>query len=178
MAALLHSSRIVPAVRYSRLAYVELTVTDPTRSAAFYRDIVGFEITRYRPGIGAFMTCGVIHHNLALSKADPDAPKPQKGQIGLNHFAFKVENYEALQRAYNRMLEAEVTISSITDHGITRSMYFLDPDGLQMELFADGFADQKEGMRYIKSTQAHGDPLDLTQPEPVQPEIPAVQLVP
>jgi catechol 2,3-dioxygenase len=160
------------------IGHLVINVTDVDKSVEFYRDVVGFEITRYRPGIGAFMSCGVIHHNLALSKASPDAPRPQKGQVGLNHFAFKVENYETLQRAYDRFLEAGVVISNITDHGITRSLYFEDPDGLTMELFADGFADQKEGMRYIKSTQAHGDHLDLTGPEPARPEIPATQLVP
>jgi catechol 2,3-dioxygenase len=155
------------------IGHLVLNVTDIDRSVAFYCDVVGFQQSRYTPAVGAFLTCGVIHHNLALFKASADSPPPQKGHVGLNHFAFKVENYEALQQAHDRLVEAGAVINSVTDHGITRSVYFQDPDGIVMELFADAFADQEEGMRYIRSTRAHADPLDITAPEPPQPEIPA-----
>jgi len=39
-----------------------------------------------------FLTCGVMHHNLALFKALAGAQPCQKGQIGLNYFALKVAN--------------------------------------------------------------------------------------
>ena len=160
------------------IGHLVLNVTDIDRSVAFYCDVVGFQKSRHTPGVGAFLTCGVIHHNLALFKAAPDAVPLQKGQVGLNHFAFKVENYESLQQAHDRLVEAGAVIDHIVDHGITRSVYFLDPDGIVMELFADTFADQAEGMRYIRSTRAHADPLDITGPEPAKPEIPDEVLAP
>lgn len=162
------------------IGHLVINVSDVDRSVAFYCDVVGFQPSRYSPGSGggAFLTCGVIHHNLALSKASPDAPPPQKGQIGLNHFAFKVENYEALQQAHERLVEAGAVIDHITDHGITRSVYFQDPDGIVMELFADTFADQAEGMRYMRATRSHADRLDITAPEPPKPEIPDQVLTP
>jgi catechol 2,3-dioxygenase len=153
------------------IGHLVLNVSDVDRSVAFYCDLIGFQAVRHEPGRSAFLTCGVIHHNLALFRASPDAAPPQKGQIGLNHFAFQVENYEALQRAYDRLVEAGVTINSTTDHGITRSVYFQDPDGIVMELFADAFPDRAEGMRYIRSSRAHADPLDITGPEPARPAI-------
>src|SRR5437899_3632534 len=117
------------------IGHLVLNVTDVARSTAFYRDVVGFQVARYRPnGTGAFLTCGVVHHNLALFKAPEGAQPSQKGQIGLNHFAFKVENYGALQEAHKRLVEANPTIDHIADHGRTRSVYFLDPDEIEMEL--------------------------------------------
>src|SRR5262245_63782931 len=112
------------------IGHIVLNVTDVERSTRFYRDVVGFQVSRYRPdGTGAFLTCGVVHHNLALFKAPAGARPPEKGAIGLNHFAFKVESYRALQAAHERLVEARATIDHIVDHGMTRSVYFLDPDG-------------------------------------------------
>jgi len=73
-----------------------------------------------------FLTCGIVHHNLALFKAPADAQPLQRGQIGLNHFAFKVESYSALQEAHKRLVATNATIDHIVDHGMTRSVYFLD----------------------------------------------------
>ena len=126
--------------RPKEIGHVVLNVTNVERSTTFYRDVVGFQVARYRPnGTGTFLTCGVVHHNLALFKA-PDGAQPiQKGQIGLNHFAFKVESYKVLQDAHERLIDAGATIDHIVDHGMTRSVYFLDPDGIEMELFCDTF---------------------------------------
>ena len=155
------------------IGHLVLNVTDVARSTAFYRDVVGFQVARYRPnGTGAFLTCGVVHHNLALFKAPEGAQPSQKGQIGLNHFAFKVESYKGLQEAHKRLVEAEATIDHIVDHGMTRSVYFLDPDGIEMELFCDTFATEEEGLTFMKSTGGRATPLDITAPEPARPATP------
>jgi catechol 2,3-dioxygenase len=155
------------------IGHVVLNVSDVERSTKFYRDVVGFQVARYRPdGTGAFLTCGVVHHNLALFKAPAGAQPVQKGQIGLNHFAFKVESYEALQKAHERLVAADATIDHIVDHGMTRSVYFLDPDGIEMELFYNTFDTEAEGLVYMKSTPGQATPMDITAPEPARPDIP------
>src|SRR4029450_4197552 len=61
------------------IGHIVLNVTDVERSTRFYRDVVGFQVSRYRPdGTGAFLTCGVVHHNLALFKAPAGARPPGK----------------------------------------------------------------------------------------------------
>jgi catechol 2,3-dioxygenase len=155
------------------IGHLVLNVTDVARSTAFYRDVVGFQVSRYRPdGSGAFLTCGIVHHNLALFKAPADAQPAQRGQIGLNHFAFKVESYTALQEAHKRLIEANATIDHIVDHGMTRSVYFLDPDGIEMELFCDTFDTEAEGLAFMKATPGQAKPIDITAPEPARPAIP------
>jgi catechol 2,3-dioxygenase len=150
------------------IGHVVLNVTDVERSTKFYRDVVGFQVSRFRPdGTGAFLTCGIVHHNLALFKAPADARPTQKGA-----FAFKVENYQLLQAAHKRLIEANATIDHIVDHGMTRSVYFLDPDGIEMELFCDTFATEEEGLAYMKSTRGGAAPMDIAAPEPPRPEIP------
>ena len=55
---------------------------------------------------------------------------------------------------------------------MTRSVYFLDPDGIEMELFSDTFATQEEGLAYMKATPGGADPMDINAPEPVRAAIP------
>ena len=156
------------------IGHLVLNVADVERSASFYRDVVGFEVARMRPDrSGAFLTCGVVHHNLALFKAPTGAQGAQRGQIGLNHFAFQVDDYKALQEAYRRLTAAKATIDHIVDHGMTRSVYFLDPDGLMMELYCNTFATEEEGLAFMKATPGQATPMDIAQPEPPRPVIPA-----
>lgn len=155
------------------MGHVVLNVADVEKSTKFYSDVVGFQVTKHRPDwTGAFLTCGVVHHNLALFKAPEGAEPYRKGQIGLRHFAFKVENYKALQDAHARLVAAGTKIDHVSDHGNTRSVYFLDPDGMLMELFSDTFVKNEDGLAYLRSTTARATPLDITAAEPPVPDIP------
>ena len=155
------------------IGHLVLNVSDVERSAKFYTDVVGFQLARMRPDrSGAFLTCGVVHHNLALFKASADAQPARKGQIGLNHFAFEVESYQALQSAHGRLVGAGAVIDHIVDHGMTRSVYFLDPDGLMMELYCNTFATEEEGLAFMKATPGQATPMDISGPEPARPSIP------
>ena len=156
------------------IGHLVLNVADVERSTKFYHDVVGFEVARMRPDrSGAFLTCGVVHHNLALFKAPAGAQRAQKGQIGLNHFAFQVDDYQALQDAYRRLTAADAVIDHIVDHGMTRSVYFLDPDGLMMELYCNTFETEEEGLAFMKATPGQATPMDIAAPEPTRPVIPA-----
>ncbi len=155
------------------IGHLVLNVSDVARSTAFYRDVVGFQVSRYGPdGNRTFLTCGATHHNLALFKAPAGAQPRQKGQIGLNHFAFKVESYQALQQAHQRLVEAHAVIDHMVDHGLSLSVYFLDPDGIMMELFCDTFDKQAEGLAFMKATSGQAKPIDITAPAPRRPAIP------
>jgi len=60
----------------------------------------------------------------------------------------------------------------LVDHGMTRSVYFLDPDGIEIELFCNTFATEEEGLAYMRSTMGGGAPMDIAAPEPPRPRIP------
>lgn len=156
------------------IGHLVLNVSDVARSTAFYRDVVGFQVARYGPdGKRNFLTCGVMHHNLALFKA-PDGAQPlQRGQVGLNHFAFKVADYQALQQAHQRLKAAHAQIDRVVDHGMSLSVYFFDPDGIMMELFCDTFGSQAEGLAFMQATPGQAKPFDITADAPAPPAIPA-----
>ena len=117
-----------------RIGHLVLNVKDVEASTKFYTEILGFEISPQRPdGSGTFLTCGKIHHDLALFKAPEDAAPVTPGGLGLNHFAVQVEDLDALKEVYHTLQEQGVPIQRTTDHNMTKSVYFHDPDGNAIE---------------------------------------------
>jgi len=56
---------------------------------------------------------------------------------------------------------------------MTLSVYFLDPDGIMMELFCDTFDSHAEGLAFMQATPGQAKPIDITDPAPARPVIPA-----
>jgi 2,3-dihydroxy-p-cumate/2,3-dihydroxybenzoate 3,4-dioxygenase len=76
--------------RYRKLGYAALNVTDVTRTAAFYRDIVGLDQSEIGAEGEAYLRCSRDHHNIVLYRAA--AP-------GLKRVGFELENGTELERA-------------------------------------------------------------------------------
>src|SRR3989344_8693188 len=65
-------------------------------------------------------------------------PEPRRLRTGLYHIGFKVgDTPEDIQNAYRELKEKGVTIMGASDHTVTHSVYILDPDGNELELYAD-----------------------------------------
>lgn len=58
------SAPIDPAVR---IGHVHLKVADLERSLAFYRDVLGFELTQRFGSQAAFLSAGGYHHHIGLN---------------------------------------------------------------------------------------------------------------
>lgn len=124
------------------LGHVVLYVRDVGRSAAFYRDVLGFREV-LGPAAGGFpaamFSSGRTHHELLLIEVGQDAqPIPQGRRVGMYHFGLKVgDTDDELRNVLGRLREAGVTVVGASDHGITHSLYVLDPDGNELELYVD-----------------------------------------
>ena len=144
-------------VQPKRVGHLVLNVKDVETSTKFYTEVLGFQIALERPGFGTFLTCGKIHHDLALFQASEDAAPVQKGALGLNHMALQVEDFDMLTE-YHSILKDVGIIDRTTDHGMTSSIYLTDPDGNGIELFcnnqdypAEGLAIMSDGTRENKT---------------------------
>ncbi len=124
-------------MQIKELGHVVLYVTDLTQSADFYRDTLGFkEIFR---GEGtALYSSGRTHHELLLIEIG-GSPKARRGiEPGLYHIGLKIgDSDEELRRAYDELKIKGVTIVGSGDHTVTHSLYILDPDGNELELYVD-----------------------------------------
>jgi catechol-2,3-dioxygenase len=152
-------------MKLKRIGHVALRVSDEDRSRAFYRDILGFDVSEQDPEHGGtFMTLGENFHTIDVFPT-PDAEnaqKPKMGQVGLFHIAFEVAEYCDLKGAYKSLLEHNVEISHCTDHVSQRSIYFADPDGNRLEIY---YEVPGALQRYTKEARGDNDvPLQVTRP--------------
>jgi catechol-2,3-dioxygenase len=123
------------------LGHLVLYVRNVQRSAAFYRDVLGWEVafpTTLGMPVAAF-TSGRTHHELLLIEVGEEAtPQPHGRHLGLYHFGLKVgDTDDELREAVRRLQEAGVPIVGSSDHTVTHSLYILDPDGNEIELYID-----------------------------------------
>lgn len=119
------------------LGHVVLYVADLSRSADFYRDTLGFPEIARQPGM-AIYTTGRTHHEMLLIEIGGAARPKHIPEPGLYHIGFKVGNtHEELKAVYHELKAKGVHITGMSDHKVTHSLYILDPDGNELELYAD-----------------------------------------
>ncbi|NHN42499.1 biphenyl-2,3-diol 1,2-dioxygenase [Halorubellus sp. JP-L1] len=123
------------------VGHVHLKVRDADRAVEFYTDVLGLEVTE-RHGSFAFLSFGDRHHDVALQGVGADAPGPGPG-VGLYHTAFEVDAGATLAAVYERVRERDVAVSPV-DHGISKAIYFDDPDGNGVEVYLDTRADRDQ----------------------------------
>lgn len=124
-------------MKIHELGHVVLYVTELEKLADFYRDTLGFcEILRRWPM--AVFSAGRTHHELLLIEVGGEARHSIRPEPGLYHIGFKVADLpDDLKKVYRELKEMRVPIVGLADHGVTHSIYIKDPDGNELELYAD-----------------------------------------
>jgi catechol 2,3-dioxygenase len=123
------------------LGHLVLYVRDLERSATFYGEVLGWQ--RAFPSIpgmpAAAFTSGRTHHELLLIEVGEGAAAVPAGRrLGLYHFGLKVgDTDEELRQVVTQLKAADVEIVGASDHTVTHSLYILDPDGNEIELYID-----------------------------------------
>lgn len=120
-------------IRYKRLAYVALSVTNLERSTAFLKNIVGLQDGGPPSGDEIFLRCSGDHHNVVLRHgAEP----------GIHRLAFEMESERALTALVNHLhslgiVTTELSAAECTALGQMRSVRFREPNtGTTLELIA------------------------------------------
>jgi catechol-2,3-dioxygenase len=143
-------------MKVQELGHAVLYVRDLERSVHFYGDLLGL------PRIGdawvaaTAFSGGRTHHELLLIEVgEAAAPLPPGRRVGLYHLGFKIGTTDdELREAIAELTEAGVTIVGVSDHTVTHSLYVLDPDGNEIELFVD----------VLPEDAWHDDPTLVMQP--------------
>ncbi len=121
----------------TRLNHAVLYVRDAKRTAGFFAKYLGFVTTTESPG-GVFMQCSaesMNDHDLAFFTIGDDAVDANSGQkaVGLYHLAWEVPTLGELVKLQDVLKEAGSLVGA-SSHGVSRSLYCKDPDGLEFEL--------------------------------------------
>ncbi len=128
-------------MQVKELGHLVLYVQDLERSAAFYGDVLGWD-RAFPTTLGfpaAAFTSGRTHHELLLIEVgEGAAPVPEGRRLGMYHFGLKVgDSDDELREVVEHLAEVGVTIVGASDHTVTHSLYVLDPDGNELELYID-----------------------------------------
>jgi catechol 2,3-dioxygenase len=120
-----------------RIGHVHLKVADIDRALAFYRGVLGFQVTQQWPG-AAFMAAGDYHHHIAVNTWESlGAEPPPPGTTGLFHLAILYPTRAKLADALRRVTEAGIPLDGAADHGVSEALYLRDPDNNGVELYWD-----------------------------------------
>ena len=114
-----------------------IRVRDLKRSEEFYTKFMGLEVSdRGGDSMVFFRSNQSVHHDLAIAKIAGDAPGPEQDRVGLYHFAYEFDSFDQIRDAYRLANEMGIRIAGFGDHGESKGLYILDPDGIEIELSA------------------------------------------
>ncbi len=157
---------------------MHLRVADLDRSLAFYRGVLGFEITQRYGSRAVFLAApgdtpgSGYHHHIGLNTWESArGTPPPPGCTGLYHFAILYPTRAALADALRRLRSAGVSLDGASDHGVSEALYVRDPDDNGVELAWDRAPDQWP-RNADGSIAMHTRPLDidaLLREAPAQP---------
>ncbi len=126
-------------MQVKELGHVVFFVRDLKKSVHFYENILGFNRIQTPMEGAAMFSSGRTHHEMLLIEVGANAPVSSKGQrAGLYHIGLKVgDTIEELRAAKAELDAAGVKIVGMSDHYVTNSIYLLDPDGNEVEIYID-----------------------------------------
>lgn len=117
-----------------RLNHAVLYVADVNASVAFYTTHLGFEPVHQFPGACFLRSKGSANdHDLGLFEVGKTTPGPERGRRGLYHLAWQVDTIDDLLAIRTSLLAAGSLVGE-SDHGASKSLYAVDPDGIEFEI--------------------------------------------
>jgi catechol 2,3-dioxygenase len=135
------------------LHHVNIKTTRLEEMTAFYGLVTQMEVVFTSPGI-SFLRNDHANHRIALISLPDFTDDPGKlARAGMHHVAFEHETVVALVEAYRRLRDEGVVPHLCVDHGMTLSMYYVDPDGNSLELQCDSFGDWAASTEWMTSSQ-------------------------
>jgi catechol-2,3-dioxygenase len=120
----------------TRLNHAVLYVRDVERSVAFYTEVLGFRAVAQFPGAAFLQASGSTNdHDLGLFQLGDGAGPSEAGRrtVGLYHLAWEVDTLDELAGLAARLREHGSLVGA-SDHSTTKSLYAVDPDGLEFEV--------------------------------------------
>lgn len=119
-------------MKLEHIDHVALSVSDPLKSLAWYRDVLGLE-RRYQEAWGDYpIVLCAGESGIALFPAKSPTTAPDHSGLPFRHIAFRASrvNFEQAKAE----LRARGIAFEFQDHKISHSVYFFDPDGFEIEL--------------------------------------------
>ena len=126
-------------IKIKRTGHLVLRVKDLERSKKFFTEVLGLPVVGEAPNGMLFFSPDVEtnHHLLAIRQAADGARMPDHEQVGMEHVAYELASFAELQEAYRIFKANNVKFKHVVFHGITKSIYFYDPDDNLLEVYCN-----------------------------------------
>jgi len=131
------------------LGHLVLNVSSLAISTPFYCEVLGLkEVGRNAGPRMVFLSFGINDHDIGLCESEPTAYRYEGPAVGLGHVAFLIGDRIEELKSFKAHLEARgIVIKGIVEHIAGTSIYFLDPDGVELEAYIEHPAEMWSGER-------------------------------
>ena len=146
--------------KIKEIGHAVLHVSNVDVSSDWYCDVLGMQVVVQSARFPArFLSFGRKDHDIALFQSADSAAHAAREY---NHLAFEIEGtLEDLKRFRRRLVDKGVTITGTVDHGISYGIYFLDPDGHQLEVFQQRTRPDEDPKARFREVGIKSTPVDL-----------------
>jgi catechol 2,3-dioxygenase-like lactoylglutathione lyase family enzyme len=135
------SPPLPPSAEWRGINHLALVTNDMDATVRFYVGVLGM------PLVATLMAGPMRHYFFGIGNGNTvaffersDAPmfrkaagEPTDRAIQFDHLSFDVGDEESLERLRSRLSAANCEVTVLVDHGILRSIYFTDPNGIALE---------------------------------------------
>jgi catechol 2,3-dioxygenase len=133
------------------LHHVTLKTNRVDEMIEWYATAVGMT-ANHQSHFGAWLTNDDANHRVALLAHPALTDDPDKiPHTGIHHLAFEYADVGQLLDNYERLRELGIEPRVCLDHGLTTSIYYVDPDGNAVELQADNFGDWAASSEWMRT---------------------------
>lgn len=160
-----------------RLAHIVFRTNDLPAMQNWYCKVLDAHVVFGNAHI-SFITYDEEHHRIALIATEQFAPKPPQASVGFYHSAFTFAGLPDLLDTYDRLAAKGIKPWRTINHGPTISFYYADPDGNDVELQVDRFANALEAQEWMTGEAFAHNPIGLEiDPEEIRQRLQAGEAV-
>ncbi|EUJ23594.1 glyoxalase family protein [Listeria grandensis FSL F6-0971] len=119
---------------HTEIGKVVLKTKNNQKLAAFYKEIIGLKVIEESVDS---VSLGIGKRILVELVQVKRAQIPKEAKTGLYHTAFLLPSRETLGSFLQHLLESEYPLDGAGDHIFSEALYFRDPEGNGIEVYAD-----------------------------------------
>ena len=143
----------------AKLAHMVVRTARYDETVRWYQTVLGARVAFGNPML-SFLTYDDEHHRIAVLNV-PGIEDPPRVAAGVDHVAFTYATLEDLLHTYRRLRTEGITPYWCINHGPTTSLYYRDPNGVQIELQVDNFATDDELAAWMRSGAFKQNPIGV-----------------
>jgi catechol 2,3-dioxygenase-like lactoylglutathione lyase family enzyme len=153
-------------VRWAGLNHLALITDDMDTTTRFWHGVLGAPLVAtigndsfrhyfFDVGHGATVAFFEYQGHQVDGFAKP-AGVPDERAVQFDHVALNLPDETALLALRQRLLDHDCEVTDVVDHGLMRSIYFTDPNGIALE--ASWWADNPTGQEPARNNTHYSDP--------------------